>query len=304
VVGERPDGCSIHFPERRDQDAPMLRVPLLPAALAAALILAAPASALAADPIPGATYEGTSDNGSPFSFKVSPDGTAITDILGSAPLTCVGPEGGVEIFALASTVPIPVSGGAFSGKDESTTPRLDSVTGTFTSPTEATGKVLAATSKFKIGEGVTSCMRELTFTARTTAAATPAAPVAPTGAAGTPAGPVVKFTGAPSAKLLDALRKGFAVRGTVDAPSTIAATARIGATDARKYDLAGKTAIVARKTVRTAAAGPFSITLKPSKTVARKLRRARRIKVAVTLVSTARGSGARTTSKRTVTLKR
>ena len=51
----------------------MPRALLFPAAVAA-LVLAAPATALAADPIPGATYEGTTDTGSPFSFKVSPDG--------------------------------------------------------------------------------------------------------------------------------------------------------------------------------------------------------------------------------------
>jgi hypothetical protein len=280
---------------------------LIPTAVAA-LSLAAPSFALAADPIPGALYEGTSDNGSPFSFKVSPDGASITDIRGSAPLTCVGPEGGVEIYALANTTPIPVSGGVISGKDESTTPRLDAVNGTFTSPTEATGTIQAATSKFKIGEGVTSCMRELTFTVRTSAA--PPAASAPAGggapAAGAPAAPgapAVRLVGASSAKLLSALRKGFAVRGTVDAPATIAGTARLAARDARRLGLGRKAKVVARKTVRTGAAGPFSLTLKPSAASARKLRRARTVKLAVTLVTTA-ASGARATTTRTVTLKR
>jgi hypothetical protein len=282
---------------------------LIPAAALAALALAAPSTALAADPIPGATYTGTTDIGSPFQFTVSPDGASITDIRSSAPLTCVGPEGGVEIFALANNTPIPVAGGAINGKDESTTPRLDSVTGTFTSPTEVSGKIQAATSKFKIGEGVTSCMREVVFTAKTTAAA-PAAPAggsAPA-AGGQPsapaaAGPAVRLTGAASGKLLSALRSGFAVRGTVDAPATIAGTARLAAKDARRLGLGRSAKVVARKTVRAAAAGPFSLKLKPSAANARKLRRARSVKLAVTLVTTA-ASGAQTTTNRTVTLKR
>jgi hypothetical protein len=282
----------------------MPRLSLL--AAVAALTVACPAAALAADPIPGATYEGTTDTGSPFSLKVSPDGTAVTDILTSAALSCVGPEGGVEVMAIVSTVPIPVSGGVISGKDEETVPRLDAVNGTFTSPQEVKGTIQAATSKFKLGEGVTSCMREVAFTARTTAAA-PAATTTPAPSVTPPAGPVaagapaVTLTGRSSAKLLTALRRGFAVTGTVGAPARIVATARLAAKDARRY---GVSRTLARSTTRAAAPGAFSVKLKPSAATARKLRKARRLKVAVTLVSTSLPSSAPTTSTRTITLAR
>jgi hypothetical protein len=282
----------------------MLR-PHVIAAAAAALLLGAPAVAGAADPIPGATYTGTTDTGSPFSLTVSPDGASVTEILSSAPLTCVGPEGGVEIFAIASSALFPVAGGAISGKDEAPTPRIDALTGTFTSATEVTGKLQAGTSKFTIGEGVTSCMREVAFTAKTTASAPHGGPsVTAHGTAPAVGAPHVTLTGSKSAKLLSALRKGFAVGGTVSAPSKVVATARIAAKDARKLGLGRKAKVVARKSATVAAAGPFGLTLKPAATVARKLRRARTVKVAVTLVATTLGSSASTTSKRTITLRR
>jgi hypothetical protein len=145
-----------------------MRLRLLLAAFAAFFALAAPATA--ADPIPGALYEGTTEDGNPFQFRVSPDGTAVTDVLASISMTCVGPEGGVSINALASKLPFAVAGGAISGKDEETWPWLE-MAGTFTSPSEAEGTMHAAYTKFTIGEGVTSCMRDFKWTAKTAAPA-------------------------------------------------------------------------------------------------------------------------------------
>ncbi|HEX8205820.1 MAG TPA: hypothetical protein VF587_07160 [Solirubrobacteraceae bacterium] len=145
-----------------------MRLRLLLAAFAAFFVVAAPATA--ADPIPGALYEGTTEDGNPFSFRVAPDGSAVTDVLATISVTCVGPEGGVVISALASKLPIPVSGGTIAGKDEEAWPWLE-MAGTFTSPSEAEGTMHAAFTKFTIGEGVTSCMRDFKWTAKTAAPA-------------------------------------------------------------------------------------------------------------------------------------
>ena len=101
----------------------------------------------------------------------------------SAALTCVGPEPGVSILAIVSKTPFAVSGGSITGKDETADPRLEMREASFTSPTEASGKLDALTTKFKVGEGVTSCIREVTWTARTSAAAPAATPATPAGAA-------------------------------------------------------------------------------------------------------------------------
>jgi hypothetical protein len=151
-----------------------MRLRLCAAGLAAFLLLAAPATA--ADPIPGALYEGTTEDGNPFQFRVAPDGSAVTDLLSAISITCVGSQGGVEVKALAQKTPFPIAGGAITGIDEEVVPRLE-MDGTFTSPTEASGKLLAGFAKFDYsGGGLTSCLREFTWTARTAAPAPPAPP--------------------------------------------------------------------------------------------------------------------------------
>src|SRR5918999_4002972 len=122
-----------------------MRLRCLAAAVAASLLLAAPAGA--ADPVPGALYEGTTEDGGTFQFSVGPDGQTVTDVLTSISVTCVGSLGGVDIAALQSKTPFPVAGGTISGVDEAASPRLE-MTGSFTSPTEAAGTLLASYAKF------------------------------------------------------------------------------------------------------------------------------------------------------------
>ena len=269
-----------------------MRVHSLPVAAAAALALSA-GPAVAATPIPGAHYEGTTDTGSPFSFDVSADGTQIVNVLSSTALTCVGPEGGVEIMALATTVPIPVSGGAFEGNDDSTTPRL-ALKGTFTSAQEATGTFDAATSKFKLGEGVTSCMRSQSFTARTTAAG----PEAQSGVSPGPVETKVTIGGPAKTSLKKALGSGLLLPLTLDGPATVTGTATLRAKDARRY---GVKRVLAEGTATRDGAGSFTLALKPKRAVARKLRRARKLVVTVD-VATGGNVAAPTVSRRIVTL--
>ncbi|MBI5105381.1 MAG: hypothetical protein HZB46_10460 [Solirubrobacterales bacterium] len=256
------------------------RTPLL-AALAALLLT--PAAALAADPVPGATYEGTTESGSPFSFKVAPDGAAITDILSSTALTCVGPDGGVEIAALASKTPIPVTGGTIAGNDDDALPRLE-VSGTFASAGEASGKVIARMSKFSIFSGLTSCMKEFAWTAKTAAAA-PA----------TPAVPAITLGAAPKGTVA----KGFTFAGSVAAPAKVTAVAKLGAAGAKRYRVARTFARAA-----TTATGAFALKLKPSAATARKLRKARKLVVTVTVAAVPTAGGAAQTATRKVTLQR
>ena len=255
------------------------------AALAATLILAAPAHA--ADPIETATYEGTTDTGSPFSFKVS--GGKVVDVVTSAPLTCVGPEGGVEILAIVSKTPFDVAGGAISGKDETADPRLEMRDAKFTSPTEASGKLDALTTKFKIGEGVTSCIREIAWTAKTTSATGPAV------SAPAPAAPAQQVVGGPSvvppAVLLGTLKPTKLAR-TISVPVTLGVPAKadllVSAKIAKRYG-------VARTIGRASAkAGATRLTFRPSAKTVKKLRRAKRLAATVRI----RPTGAAVTTAR------
>jgi hypothetical protein len=148
-----------------------MRLRHLAAACAAFFVLAAPA--IAADPVPGALYEGTTEDGNPFQFRVSPDGAAVTDLLSAISITCVGSQGGVEVKALAQQTPFTVSEGTITGTDAAVTPRLE-MHGTFTSPGEATGMLLVSFAKMDYsGGGLTTCLREFTWNARAAAAPTP-----------------------------------------------------------------------------------------------------------------------------------
>lgn len=257
---------------------------LVPAAAATLVLAAAPAHA--AGPVPGAHYDGTTDTGTPFGFDVSPDGATITNVLTSAPLTCVGPEPGVEILAIASKTPFAVAGGAISGKDDAADPRLE-MTGTFTSATEASGKLQALTTKFKIGEGVTSCIREVTWTARTTAAAPKAGDPAP-GAPATQPQPAPQTQTATAALALGTARAklGRSVVVALSGPAPAAGTAQLllSAKDARRYRVSR---VLGRAKV---AAGVSSIRFRPSARTLKRLRRAKRLAATVRLGSATVGS--------------
>lgn len=161
----------LHDPMIEDHMRRFLPHALTMLTVLAAVLAAAPFVGIAA-PVAGATYEGTSEFGNPLSFKVSADGSSVTDLQTATALTCVGPEPGIEVMAIYSRVPFSITGDAFSGEDETSTPWLE-VSGSFAGAGAATGTIRASTSKFTLGEGVTSCMKEFTFTASTPTAPAP-----------------------------------------------------------------------------------------------------------------------------------
>ena len=141
----------------------------MPRLAAIALTVAAllvPAAAHAT-PIPGATYEGTIDNGSPFSFRVTPDGQSVTDVMGSASVFCTQ-GAGFQVVTLASTYLFPVAGNTVSGEDENGFPRL-TLNGTF-SGSEASG-TFSTNHGYTSGGWLVVCSTERTWTARTAAGA-------------------------------------------------------------------------------------------------------------------------------------
>jgi hypothetical protein len=277
---------------------------LLAAAVAAALIL--PAAAFGANPIPGAHYEGTTDTGSPFSFDVAPDGASVTNVVFSTPMTCVGPDGGVQISAIVSKTPFPVSGGSVSGKDDVADPWFDAFAGTFSSANEAAGTFTVMDSRFTLGEGVTSCNRSGTWTARSGAAAPAATQQPQTPAAGTPAAaaPAVRLGAPKRVRLAGALRSGFAVPATLAAAAApVTAQAVVSAKEAKRLKLGRRAVVLATARVARAAAGTVTLKFRPRAAVVRKLRRARSVKVALR-VTTKGVDGATSTASSVLTLRR
>ena len=270
--------------------------------LAACAALLLPAStALAADPIPGAHYEGTTENGSPFSFDAGPDGTTVTNVTTTLPATCLGGYPGVEITAVANTFAFPVAGGAISGKDEKSTPNVE-LKGTFTSPSEANGTITTFSSSFSALYGLTTCRGERNWTAKTSAAApkTPATPATPAPEPTTVVPLTIKVAIPSGVKLLPSLRNGFVVGGGANGPAKLVGTIALRAADAKRYGVRGA---VARARSTVAADGRWSLNFKPSRKAAAKLKRARRVAFRLTLVATD-AAGKATTTKRTLTLVR
>jgi hypothetical protein len=92
----------------------------------------------------------------------------------------------------------------------------------------------------------------------------------------------------------------FAFGGRVGAPSKVAGVAQPSAKDARRFAV-GR---VFDRASATAGAGAFSLTFRPSRKVARKLRGARKLLLTVAVTSTPTAGGAPVRSTRTVTLGR
>ena len=252
-----------------------------PALLAAVLVLAAPSAALAADPVPGATYEGTTDTGTPFSLKVSSDGSAVTEIKTAATLTCSGAEGGTESRGIFSDKQFPITSGSFEGTDEDASPRLDPVKGEFTSASQVTGTIRASLGRFTPGVGLSTCNKLISYTASTTSAAE----------VGDDGPPALTLTAPRTAALATVLRSGLPVRGTIGRAGRLVAVARLSAKAARRYGVS----VLARRAARVDR-GRFTLTLRPTARVARRLRDAGALRVVVTL------TGAGTTRKRTIAL--
>jgi hypothetical protein len=279
-----------------------VRVRTLLAVLAGCLLFAAPASA--ADPVPGALYEGTTDAGFPISFRVAADGESVTDVATRTTPSCLG---GKPAGNLKSETPFLVTEGTFSGVDDVAQPTLE-VDGTFVSRLEAEGALQLHSSQ-------AACRGEIRWIARTDAAAPAdgALPPADGGEGGAPdpapapvAGP--RPSGSPSLSLTvprglrlgASLRRGFVVRGSGAGAGSVTATATLAKRVARRYGVSRR---YDTATATAGAAGAFALELKPSRRAARRLRGARRLALTV-LVEARRADGSTSVISRTVTLVR
>lgn len=291
----------------------------LAAGLVALATLLTPAVAQAA-PIPGATYDGTTDNGSPFSFRVTPDGQSVTDVLGSVSVFCSQGEG-FQIVALASTYLFPAPGNTIGGEDEDGFPRL-TLNGTF-SGSDASG-TLNTNHAYTSGGALVVCGTERTWTARTASAA----PGGGSGGSGGGAGGATGGTGGtggggaatptpttPSAgaaaiklsfprgvKLLPSLSNGFVVGAGVSQAASLTGTATLSAADAKRYGLGKKAKVIARAKVQNADADS-GLEFVPSRSVAKKLRKAKKLTLTIDAVATT-PAGATSRATKKVTLKR
>ena len=122
----------------------------------------------------------------------------------------------------------------------------------------------------------------------------PSAPAASGPAQG--AGPAIGVRFPKRVKLLPSLSNGFVVTIALDRPAALTGTVKLSANDARRYRLGKRSVVVARakEPLRGTASG---LEFKPSKRIARKLRRAKRLRLSLTVVARdAAGAKSRKTS--------
>ena len=129
-----------------------------------------------------------------------------------------------------------------------------------------------------------------------TAGTAPAATTSPAGAVGIS----VRFPR--GVKLLPSLSNGFVVGVVLDRTASLTGTVKVSATDARRYGL-GRRAVVVGRASEPARTGQSGLEFKVAGKYRRKLRRARRLRLALTVVAR-EASGARTTRRTTITLSR
>ncbi|MDQ3934188.1 MAG: hypothetical protein M3340_06105 [Actinomycetota bacterium] len=254
-------------------------------ALAAALALPAAASAA---PIPGAHYSGTTDQNYPINFDVSADGTYLTNVV-----TTVNGSCGLQ-YSTNSTFAFPIAGDEISGDDPDAVPYLR-MRGTFTSPEQASGTLSAFNGTG--GSPLFCNALERRWRASTDASAPGPGPVDP--GPGPPSTPSITIS-APSGVLLQpSLKSGFIVPVTVDQAATLSAKLILGKKDAKKYGL-GKKAVTVSKA--SAAGGADSaLEFKFKKAVAKKLKKAKKLKFVLEVTATA-ADGTKSTATETLTL--
>jgi hypothetical protein len=268
-----------------------------------ALVVAAPASA--AEPIPGALYEGTTDTGLPISFRVAADGQSVEDIVARAVLTCVG---ATREATAHSTTPFVVTEGTFSGADVDADPDLN-VAATFTSRTEAEGVL-------DVVDGAALCSSQVTWTARASepepdpgplpvnndeGSGVPDPPPTPAPAPPPPgATTVVSLPARKSFDLRPSLKSGFAFAGTAPGTMIVKGTARLTRRAARRYGVPRR---YDTATATPDEAGRFVLEFTPPARVARRLRKAKRLSLAVVVEATS-ADGSKSVRSRTVTLLR
>jgi hypothetical protein len=287
------------------------------AAVVAALAL--PGAAVAASPIPGAHYEGTTEDSYPISFDVSPDGASITNVVTTAYPFCFGNGQAYNTtVSTNSTYLFPVADGTISGEDTTGFPRLV-MRGSFTSPNDASGTF----DTNHAGGALVFCNAlDRDWTAHTNSAAPGGGGGGDPGGGGGGGGDPVpnpgggdgggggaQPTGAPVISIVwprgvllqPSLKNGFIVTTAVDQAARVAGTVSLRAADARRYRLGKKVRVIARDSV--ANGGPdTSLEFKPSKAVARKLRKAKKLKLLLVVKAT-RADGVSSTAKKTLAFK-
>jgi hypothetical protein len=135
--------------------------------------------------------------------------------------------------------------------------------------------------------------------APSTPAQAPAAGATPTAGGGT-VGIAVRFPR--GVKLLPSLSNGFVVGIVLDRAASLTGTVTVSAKDARRYRL-GRRALVVGRASEPTRTGESGLEFKIARKYRRKLRRARRLRLALTVVAREAG-GAKTTRRTTIALSR
>jgi hypothetical protein len=267
--------------------------------LAAAALLPAAASAV---PIPGAHYVGTTNQNYPISFDVSPDGTSLTNVVTTVNGTCG------QSYSSNSTFLFPITGDTISGDDTEAFPYLK-MRGSFTSPASASGTLDA----FHPGSGPPVYCNALAveWRARTTAGGGDLGGGIPEGedpdeglpGEGDPGSllgpPAITITVPSGPKLRPSLKNGFVIAVGVDQTSTVAGKLILKARDAKRYGLGKKARVIASDRVENAGAETL-LEFTFSKKVAKKLKKAKKLKLLLEVTATradgVKGSGSETLS--------
>lgn len=284
--------------------------------------LAIPAAAGAA-PIPGAHYEGTTDQNYPIAFDVAPDGSSITNVVTSYNVFCTGGQG-LQIFSTNSPYAFPIAGDTISGEDADHFPRL-TMHGTFSSPQDGGGTFDGSSGGFSGGMAYFCNVSDVLWVAHTNAVVPGGGgsgadpdedPPGGTGGGGgsdpgdgVPGGSGGPAAGAPAITisfpkgvlLKPSLKNGFVVGVAVDQPAALAGKVTLAAKDAKRYGLGKRARVIARDTWPTGGADS-ALEFKPSKAVARKLRKAKKLKLLLVVKAT-RADGVSSTAKKTLAFK-
>lgn len=276
--------------------------------LAIAAALALPAGASAA-PIPGAHYTGTTDQNYPIGFDVAADGQSLTNVV-----TTVNGSCGLQ-YSTNSPFAFPIAGDVISGDDPDNVPYLR-MRGSFTSPQQASGTLSAFNGTG--GSPLFCNALERAWTASTTASGggggggggegpvdpgpgpIDPGPVDPGPAdPGARSAPAITISFPSGVKLQPSLKNGFVVPVTVDQAATLSGKLILGRKDAKRYGLGKKAVTVSKATTAGGSDSAFEFRFK--KAVAKRLRKAKKLKFTLEVTATA-ADGTKSTASQTLTL--
>jgi hypothetical protein len=240
----------------------------LACALAGALALALPGAALAASP---GHYTGTTEQNYPISFDVAADGASLTNVLTTANGFCVN-GGGVPPISANSTYAFPISGDAFDGYDSENRPYLK-FRGSFVG-SRASGTL----DVFGFNSGGSCNALQVPWTARLAGGGGEDTGGGGDDTGGGGAQPAVTITVPSGVKLKPSLANGLFVGFASDQAVTLSARLILGAKDAKKYGL-GKKAVTVSKSTAAGGVPDSAFGFKFKKAVAKKLKKAKSLKL-------------------------